>query len=117
MRLVFQIILIVMLLGVAIYFLSNTNQRAQAYKKVAIIAFFIIGALTLLFPWVSDDIAKFLGIESGTALVLYVVIFAVIYLFISVSLERRRNQQKIATLVRKIAILEQQVKDLNIKIE
>ena len=111
MRVIFQIIFALSIVVGVIYFLTHNNSRAEAYKKILAILFLIAGILAIVFPGLSDDVAGFFGIESGQALILYLTIALVLYLFLRTSTDRRLHRQDIAKLVRKIAILEQQLKN------
>lgn len=115
MRLFFQLALIALCFGGVVYFLSNSHQRAQAYKKLFVILMFIIGVVALFFPAISDTIAQALGVGNGISLVTYGLIVAVIYLFLRLSIDRTRSHRQTAVLVRQVSILNRQIKDMSRK--
>ena len=114
MRIVFQILFILVMLVGVVYFLSQNDSRSEAYKKIIIVLVLIIGAAIFIFPGISDEAARFLGIESGLALVLYIVIALVFYILLRISIIKKRQQKDNAKQVRKIAILERKIDDLSI---
>jgi len=109
MRIILQIALIIAVVFLGVYFLANHNSKAQAWKKIAAFLFIGFSVFAILFPQIADIVASWLGMERGTDLILYGLILAVIYLVFSRSFARKREQQEMAKIVRKVAILEREL--------
>jgi len=106
MRIVLEILVILAILALGIYFLANNHSKAQAWKKIIAIIFIGFSIFAIIFPGIADIIAEMLGIERGTDLILYGLILVVIYLIFSQSLAKKQEQNYRAKIVRRIAILE-----------
>jgi hypothetical protein len=112
MRIVFQIVLVLVILIGGIYFLTNDHSKASAYKKILGVLAIILLIFAIIFPSYSDMVAHFFGIERGADLILYLMIFAILYLVFSFSLYKKREAKRVAKLIRKLAILEEEVNKL-----
>jgi len=106
-----QVVLIVAVVAMGGYFLANNHSRAQAWKKIAGSLFIACAIFAIMFPSIADVGASFLGLARGTDLILYGLILVMIYLVFSRSFAQKREQERIAKLVRKVAILEKKMEE------
>ncbi|MDR2832509.1 MAG: DUF2304 domain-containing protein [Streptococcaceae bacterium] len=110
--LIVQIVLIAVIVAALIYFLTHDDSKAAAYKKMAAIVVTIFAILAIAQPTLTDKIAAIFGIERGSYLLLYVVTIIVWFEVIANRLQRGKEEKYFAKLVRKVAILEAKIEDL-----
>ena len=101
MRWIFAIFMI----GVGFYLLKKSTARNLAIRRILFVLFVFAGLVSLLFQNYWAKVSEFLGVESGTALLTYLVTFTFIASVISNYAWRRELEEKITTLAREIAIL------------
>lgn len=112
MKLIIQIALIAAVLLCALYFLAKNNSKTQAWKKILAILFAIFAVIIIAFPDLSNDIANAVGVSRGADLILYALVIIVLFEMISNSLRRKDDQKRFAKVVRKMALMEKQIEDL-----
>ncbi len=105
MLIVVQIVLLVAVMLISLVLMrGGTNARHMALRRILLILFALLAALSIFFPDILTLIARFLGVGRGTDLVLYALIVCVL-LFISTTYQRFRQSEIILTkLSRRIAL-------------
>lgn len=90
----------------ALRLLAGTGQRTQALRRIGLMAFAVLAALSVLFPRIWTEAAHRLGIGRGTDLILYALVIA-FFSFITTMFKRQReNDVRYTRLARKIALAE-----------
>jgi len=104
--------------AVVLYLITN-RQSAQirAWRKLALIGFVALAILSILNPNITNDIASFVGVGRGADLVLYASSVALVFLAMHSYAKYRQIETTTTQLARKIALLENRVKELESKIE
>jgi hypothetical protein len=104
---IIQIVLVLGFLGVMYWLLSNReSSKGRAWQKLGLISLLFTGILSVLFPNTLNDVAHFLGVGRGADLVLYLLVFAFIAYASIQYIKQKEHDRRIATLVRRIAIIE-----------
>lgn len=104
---VIQILLILALVVIMTHFLASHNSsRTKAWKKVIFILFIATAVVMIVRPNAMNDLAHRLGVGRGADLLLYALVVAFIFMQLNGYIKTKEDQQRTATLVRKVAILE-----------
>jgi hypothetical protein len=75
-----QVILVASFLFLLLRFLAETNSSTiKAWKKIGLILFVIIAIISILFPALTDDIAKLVGVGRGADLLLYLMVASFVF--------------------------------------
>lgn len=102
-----KVVLIGLILALLFWFLANRKtSKASAGIKLGMIGFVLIAMGVVIFPEASNDIAHLLGVGRGADLILYMLTVAFIFSNLAQYIKNKEEQQKIATLARKIAIID-----------
>lgn len=100
---------LVLILGIgiaALRLLAGSGQRTQAVRRLGLMAFAALAALSVLFPALWTNLAHKLGIGRGTDLILYVLVIA-FFTFVATTFRRQReDEQRYTQLARRIALSE-----------
>jgi len=83
---------------------ANVVFRSRASHRVFAVIFFGTAAVCVIFPGLTTDVAKKLGVGRGADLLLYAGVFAGIYAFLLLYLHIRRIEQKLTAVVRELAL-------------
>jgi hypothetical protein len=78
--------------------------RARFFYRILAIGLFLTGAIFIIFPDLTTVIAHSLGVGRGADLLLYVSLIAGIHAVLLLYLRIRDLEQRIAELVRNIAL-------------
>ena len=106
-----QVILITIIIGCALYFLSHANTyRVRAWKKILLIVFTVFMIVSILWPDATTDVAHFVGIGRGADLILYFIAIGFVFESINMHLKFQKQQSQIHKLARQLAILETKTK-------
>lgn len=101
-----QLVLILGILVVAARLLAGSGQRTQAVRRLGLLTFAALAALSVLFPNVWTTIAHKVGIGRGTDLILYALVIA-FFSFVATTFKRQReSEQRYTQLARRIALSE-----------
>lgn len=107
-----QGLLIVSFLLIAIKFLQSRNtSRTKAYKKVLLIFTLAFAIIVVIFPEISNTLAGLVGVGRGADLLLYALSVVVLFQLFNNYVKDREQEQKNVKIVRKIALIETQLKD------
>lgn len=105
MQIIVQIVLVLAVIIVSLALMrGGSNARHLAIRRIMLVIFAVVAALSIFFPELLTMLARFLGIGRGTDLVLYglVVSFMV---FMATTYQRFRHMETTLTqLSRRIAI-------------
>jgi hypothetical protein len=112
-----QLVLIVGIGVVALRLLAGSGQRTQAVRRLALMAFAALAALSVLFPAIWTKIAHKFGIGRGTDLILYALVIA-FFSFVATMFRRQREaEQRYTQLARKVALSEAPPANLQRRLE
>ena len=102
-----QIILLAVVAALLALFIRNWQTvHVRAIKRLAFLAFVVIVVFAVVRPdWVSS-VAHSLGVGRGTALVLYLLAVAFVFVSVNTYFRFKTQEHKFTELVRTIAIRE-----------
>lgn len=92
------------LIATGIYLIRGNSSRHLALRRLTFLVFILAGIASLVFAEHWTRLSQFLGVESGTALLTYLVTFAFIASIISNYRWRREQEIRIVELSRKISL-------------
>jgi hypothetical protein len=106
-----QAILIIGVVLTFAYFLLHINTYSvRAWKKILLLLLVIFIVITIIFPNLTTDIAKEVGVGRGADLLLYGLAVAFIFVCINDYLKFQELRTQIHSLARKIALMEAEKK-------
>lgn len=110
MQIVIQIVLVLAVVVVSLALMrGGSNAQHLAIRRLMLILFALVAALSIFFPQILTHVARFFGIGRGTDLVLYGLIVTVL-VFMATTYQRFRNMETTMTkLARRIALDETQL--------
>lgn len=104
---IIKTILIVVLAIIAItVVVPGRGARGQAMQRLALLSALTFGALAVIFPGLTQQLADFLGIGRGVDLVLYGALVVGIGFAVGISARARRAERMITVLARRVALAE-----------
>ena len=107
MIILFQILLIAVAVAAVIRALSTRQSHSgRAWKKIGLIMLAIIMIIAVIFPDLTNDAAKLVGIGRGADLILYGTVVAFIFYALNAYLKEQDRHDISIRLGRKIAIIE-----------
>lgn len=102
---IMQIVLLCAVLGLVFYFISNRRKaRAKASVKILFVLFVLACVWAVLRPDDLTVIANWLGVDRGTDLLLYGLVFAFVFVTLSTYLRFRELELRYARLARAVAL-------------
>ncbi|WP_392544824.1 DUF2304 domain-containing protein [Oryzobacter telluris] len=101
-----QVVLIVVVFLVAVRLFRSRGARAQAIRRLGLIAFVGFALVTILFPDLWTSIAKLVGVGRGADLVLYALVVAFLSFTVTTYLRFRDLETRYTKLARRIALEE-----------
>src|SRR4051812_47174571 len=104
-----QPVLLVMLFLFAVLYLRKF--RSELLDRIAIFSLLGCGTVFLLFPDLTNRIAHWFGVGRGADLLLYVAVFAMGFLMLTVFASQRRTQNDVTRLTRAIALQNVRIPD------
>jgi hypothetical protein len=101
----------IILLGVVVAFTimltrSGAGARHQAIRRLGLLAFVAVAALSVVFPSAVTHVARWVGVGRGTDLVLYALVVIFFGYVIVTARGNNRRERSMTILARKIAIAE-----------
>jgi hypothetical protein len=96
-----QIVLLFLALAFSVYVFS---LRTPLTDRVATLVLALAGIVLIVRPSLSSDLAHLIGIGRGTDLVFYLFIIFCLFRFVSTSAAARRQEQRLAEVVRELAL-------------
>lgn len=107
MRIAIQILVVVVALLIVFFALgSRTTSAGKAWKKIGLVFLAIVMIVAVLFPELTNDLAKLVGVGRGADLLLYMLSLAFILYVLNTYMYRIDEKDTMYRLARKIAIIE-----------
>lgn len=105
MQIIVQIVLVLAVIVVSLALMrGGSNARHLAIRRIMLVIFAVVAALSIFFPELLTMLARSLGIGRGTDLVLYGLIVSFL-VFMATTYQRFRHMETTLTqLSRRIAI-------------
>ena len=100
------IFLLILFIGVAILWKLGGTQHGRASKRLVMLGFAFLVALTILSPELMTNLANFIGLGRGADLVFYLTSIGLIFLAAITYLSHRRTEDRVAELVTAQAVSE-----------
>lgn len=104
--LIIQVLLIAMVVLVVARLFRSRGARAQAIRRIGLVAFAVFAAVSILFPDVWSRLARLVGVGRGTDLVLYALVVAFLSYMVTTYLRFRDLETNYTRLARRIALSE-----------
>lgn len=105
MTIIIQLLLLLGVLALAYYFLSNRRKaRAKAWVKLGFALFLILSIWAILRPDDLTVVANWLGVSRGTDLLLYALVVAFMFVTVSSYMRFREQELRYARLARAVAL-------------
>lgn len=105
MTIIIQLLLLLGVLALAYYFLSNRRKaRAKAWVKLGFALFLIMSIWAILRPDDLTVVANWLGVSRGTDLLLYAIVVAFMFVTVSSYMRFREQELRYARLARAVAL-------------
>ena len=98
-----QVLLVSLVVALCVYVFALRNVLTD---RLAMLVLALIGVVLVLWPGLSEDVARPLGIGRGTDLVFYLFIIFCLFRFVSAAAEARRLERRVVDLTRRQAIAE-----------
>jgi len=84
----------------------SRGSRHLAVRRLALLAVFALGILTVIFPEITLKLAELVGVERGTDLVLYALVVVFVGNSIFTAAKFRHHERDLTRLARMIALSE-----------
>ena len=108
-----QVLLVIGFLVVLFWFLSKPGSaQVKAWKRLAIVALFAFAIVSVLIPSATDAAADFVGVYSGSNLLLYVTAVSFIAFVLNQYVHNSDAHERVIVLTRRLAILEAKNREL-----
>ncbi len=105
MLFIVQIVLVLaVILGSLVLMRGGANAHHLAIRRILLLAFALVAALSIFFPVVLTRVAQAFGIGRGTDLVLYALIVSFLVFMASTAQRYRRMEESMTKLARRIAL-------------
>ena len=113
-----QLLLVIGFVVVLFWFLSKPGSaQVKAWKRLAIIALFAFAIVSVLVPSATDSAADFVGVYSGSNLLLYVTAVSFIAFVLNQYVHNSDAHERVIVLTRRLAILEATNRELTEKLD
>ena len=110
MQILVQIVLVLAVVLVSVALMrGGSNDRHLAIRRIMLILFACVAALSVFFPIALTHVARLLGIGRGTDLVLYALIVSFL-VFMATTYQRFRNMENTLTLLSRRIALDESVR-------
>ncbi len=97
-----QVILFALIVGVVLY---TFKGRSVSRDRQLMLVLAVLGGVLVLWPGLSTDVARSLGVGRGADLVLYLFVVFCLFRFVSIAGDKRRLNDRITAAVRELAML------------
>ena len=97
-----QILLLALIAGLVVY---SFTGRSISRDRVVMLVLAAVGGVLVLWPGLSTDVAKSLGVGRGADLVLYLFVVFCLFRFVSIAGDKRRLDQRLTDMAREVALL------------
>ncbi|GAA1255302.1 DUF2304 domain-containing protein [Oryzihumus leptocrescens] len=99
-----QLVLIVVVVLAALRLLRGRGARTQAVRRIGLVMFAALAVLSILFPSIWNQIARFVGVGRGTDMVLYALVVAFLSFTLTTYLRFRDFEARYTRLARRLAL-------------
>lgn len=99
-----QVLLIAAVIAVVARLFRSRGARAQAIRRIGLVLFAAFAAVSILFPAVWTQIARNVGVDRGTDMVLYALVVAFLSSAVTTYLRFRDLEANHTRLARRIAL-------------
>lgn len=106
MTIIIQILLILAVTWAAFGLARARRARSLAVRKLVMLLFGLLAALSILFPSLWEGAARILGVGRGTDLVLYALVVAFLVNLVATSIRFRDSDARFTALARRMALTE-----------
>jgi hypothetical protein len=96
-----QIILIALIVAVIVYIFT---VRSVSRDRTAMLTLAAVGCILVIWPGLSTDVARAVGIGRGTDLLFYLFVVFCLFRFVSTAAEMRRVNDRVTRVVRDSAL-------------
>lgn len=96
----------VLVIGVAVLWKLGGTSHGRASKRLVMLGFAFLVALTILNPELTTNLANFIGLGRGADLVFYLTSIGLMFLAAITYLSHRRTEDRVAELVTAQAVTE-----------
>ena len=96
-----QIILIALIVAVVVYIFT---VRSVSRDRAAMLILAAAGCVLVIWPGLSTDVARAVGIGRGTDLLFYLFVVFCLFRFVSTAAEIRRVNDRLTLMVRESAL-------------
>jgi len=100
------IFILVLIVGVAILWRLGGTHHGRASKRLVMLGFAFLVALTILNPELTTSLANYIGLGRGADLVFYLTSIGLMFLAAITYLSHRRTEDRVAELVSAQAVSE-----------
>lgn len=105
-----QIILVAVLLFIMARLIALRHKsQTQAWKKMGLLLLTIAAIICILFPSITNWLARLVGVGRGADLLLYALTMAFIFTQLNAYIKAKDQTRQTVLLVRRLAILEAQL--------
>ena len=102
---IIQLLLLAAVMALAVFFLSQRRKaRAKAWVKMGFLAFIVASVWAVLRPDDLTVVARWVGVNRGTDLLLYALLVAFLFTTLSTYIRLREQELRYARLARAIAL-------------
>lgn len=108
---------IIILIAIIIIIRSIKNKKLQLSFSIFSIVIGVLMVIALLVPSLLDSIAKILGFEVTSNMLLVVAVFIILYLIFRLMIIASAEYRKNVKLVQEVSILKSKVKQLEEKLD
>lgn len=110
--LLIQILLLLAIGGIALLLNRSTaDARHQAIRRLLLLAFVLVAALSVMFPQWLSRVANLIGVGRGADLLLYALVIAFLSYIASSHRRANRLSAQITSLTRELALAEARYQD------
>ena len=99
-----QALLIIVVVAVVARLFRYRSARSQAIRRIGLILFAGFAVVSILFPAVWTRMAKLVGVERGTDMVLYALVVAFLSFTVTTYLRFRDLETRYTKLARRLAL-------------
>lgn len=99
-----QIVLIVVVVAVAARLFRSRGERSQAVRRLGLLLFAAFAIVSILFPTTWTAMARLVGVNRGTDMVLYALVVAFLSSAVTTYLRFRDMETRYTRLARRIAL-------------
>ena len=104
MKILIQLLLIIVVIGVALRLLRDRGARTQAVRRLGLTLFAAFAVWSILFPTVWNHIARLVGVGRGTDMVLYALVVAFLSFTLTTYVRFRGFEARYTKLARRLAL-------------